>query len=136
MKYSAFAVLSALAFAAGAHGQEVPAEPVAGNSMTVGIDARTGKLRSLTDSEIQALSAKVETAASVSSNELPAAWKSMPKTAAEAEKTFRKLGNGMSVAQLPLTAMHSLTVHMDENGRPVIGEGEEGHVPATGEVSE
>lgn len=135
MKFSAFAVLSVLALSASAHGQEVPAEPVAGNSMTVGIDARTGKLRSLTDSEIQALSAQAEKT-TVSNSALPAAWRAMPKTGAEAEKTLRHLGNGMTVAELPLSALHSLTVSLDANGQPVIAEGEDHHVPGTQEVTE
>ena len=136
MKYSAFAMLSVLALAASAHGQEVPAEPVAGNSMTVGIDARTGKLRALTDTEINALSAKAEVNAAAERAALPAAWKAIPKTGAEAEKTLRVLPNGMSVAELPLSAMHSLTVQMDDNGKPVVGEGEDGHVHGSVEVSE
>lgn len=145
MKFSAFAVLSTLALAAGAHAQvsseaAPPAVAVAepGAAMTAGIDARTGKLRALSDAEIRALSAKAaaDAAAPRVRSATSSAWDRIPRTGAEAAKTVRILPNGMSVAELPLTAMHSMTVELDHNGQPTLHEGEPGHAHATVEVTE
>ena len=145
MKFSAFAVLSTLALAASAQGQvssavETPAGAAVdqGVAMTAGIDARTGKLRALTDAEIQALAAKAAADAAMPRmrTAAPSAWDRIPKTGAEAAKTLRVLPNGMSVAELPLSAMHSMTVELDPNGLPQLHAGEPGHAHATVEVTE
>ena len=66
-----------------------------------------------------------------------AAWAAMPQTAAEAEKTLRVLPNGLSVATLPLSAMHSMTAQIGADGKVVISESsDDGHAHATQEVSE
>lgn len=148
MKFSAFAVLPMLALAASAHGQATPqttpADPQAVDAsaaMTAGIDARTGKLRALTDAEVQALSAKAATGASAArartTTDTHPAWDRIPKTGAEAEKTLRMLPGGISVAELPLTAMHSMTVELDSSGKPRILEGDDTSAHhASQEVSE
>lgn len=113
--------------------------PAAGQAMVAGIDARTGKVRQLTDAEIAELSSKAqqENRLQVRST-ANAAWAAIPQTGAEAERTLRVLPNGLSVATLPLSAMHSMTAQLDAEGKVVISESDHdhGHGPAATEVSE
>ncbi|MGH8052857.1 MAG: post-PEP-CTERM-1 domain-containing protein [Stenotrophomonas sp.] len=85
--------------------------------MVAGIDAATGKLRTLTDAEIQALSNKANTMATSRSSATPnAAWAKMPQTEADAAKTFRRHANGMTSAELPVSSMSSLTAEIANDG--------------------
>ncbi|KRG76862.1 hypothetical protein ABB30_09180 [Stenotrophomonas ginsengisoli] len=132
-----FAV-SAVLCSAGAMAAEPAPEPAADQAMVAGIDARTGKLRQLSDAEVAELSSKAQQQSSVQARSTTnAAWAAMPQTAAEAEKTLRVLPNGLSVATLPLSAMHSMTAQIGADGKVVISESsDDGHAHATQEVSE
>ena len=99
------------------------------SGMVAGIDAKTGKLRKLTDVEIQALSDKANAmpSASRSAAGTNAAWARIPQTGADAAKTIRMQSNGLSTADLPLSAMNSLSIERNaagevqilENGAPL-----------------
>lgn len=132
-----FAV-SAVLCSAGAMAAEPAPEPAADQAMVVGIDARTGKLRQLSDAEVAELSNQAQQQSRLQVRSTTnAAWAAMPQTSAEAEKTLKVLPNGLSVATLPLSAMHSMTAQIGTDGKVVISESsDEGHVHATQEVSE
>ena len=133
-----FAV-SAVLCSAGALAAEPAPAPAADQSMVVGIDARTGKLRQLTDAEVAELSSKAAQSSGVQArSSVNAAWAAIPQTSAEAERTLKVLPNGLSVATLPLSAMHSMTAQLDAEGKVVISESDHdhGHGPAATEVSE
>ena len=101
------------------------------------IENRT-QLRRLTDTEIAQLSAKAQSeaaAAARSGQRANAAWAAIPLTGAEAEKTLRVLPNGMSVASLPLSAMHSMSAQLNADGTLLITESD-AHPVAAQEVSE
>ena len=99
------------------------------SGMVAGVDAKTGKLRKLTDTEIRALSDKANAmpSASRSAAGTNAAWARIPQTGSDAAKTIRMQSNGMSTADLPLSAMNSLSVERNaagevqilENGSPL-----------------
>ena len=138
MKFYALAVLGTALCSAGAWAQQPAPEPAAADAMMAGIDARTGKLRRLTDTEIAQLSAKAQSeaaAAARSGQRANAAWAAIPLTGAEAEKTLRVLPNGMSVASLPLSAMHSMSAQLNADGTLLITESD-AHPVAAQEVSE
>ena len=131
-----FAVSTVLSSAAALAAEPAP---VAGQSMVAGIDARTGKVRQLTDAEIAELSSKAQQESRLQLRSTAnAAWAAIPQTGAEAERTLRVLPNGLSVASLPLSAMHSMTAQLDAEGKVVISESDHdhGHGPAATEVSE
>ncbi|WP_313494217.1 hypothetical protein [Stenotrophomonas sp.] len=88
------------------------------SGMVAGIDAKTGKLRKLTDTEIRALSDKANAmpSASRSAAGANAAWARIPQTGTEAAKTIRLQSNGMSTADLPLSAMNSLSIERTATG--------------------
>lgn len=111
--------------------------PAGDQAMVAGIDARTGKLRQLSDAEVAELSSQAQrqSAAQARSSTHPA-LAAIPQTAAEAEKTLRILPNGLSVASLPLSAMHSMTAELGADGKLVISESEHGHAGGAQEVSE
>ena len=136
MKFYAFAVLSTALCSASAWAQQPAPEPAAADAMMAGIDARTGKLRRLTDAEIAQLSAMSQADAATSAVQRSrAAAAGIPLTGAEAEKTVRMLPNGISVASLPLSAMHSMSAQLNEDGALVITESD-AHPVAAQEVSE
>lgn len=131
-----FAVSTVLSSAAALAAEPAP---VAGQAMVAGIDARTGKVRQLTDAEIAELSSKAQQESRLQVRSTAnAAWAAIPQTGAEAERTLRVLPNGLSVATLPLSAMHSMTAQLDAEGKVVISESDHdhGHGPAATEVSE
>lgn len=131
-----FAV-SAVMGSASALASEPQANPPAGQAMVAGIDARTGKLRQLSDAEVAELSRQTQTQSSAQARGTTnAALAAMPQTTAEADKTYRVLSNGLSVASLPLSAMHSLTAQLDADGKLVINESDHGHGPGRQEVGE
>lgn len=119
-------LLSALALgiSATAYAAEPPASetPTAENGMVAGIDPATGKLRTLTDSEIRALTDKANEmtpaarSASAARTTTNAAWAKMPQNSAQATATIRSHANGMSSAELPLSAMNALTVERAADG--------------------
>ena len=132
-----FAV-SAVLCSAGALAAEPAVTQAADQSMVVGIDARTGKLRQLTDAEVAELSSKAAQSSGVQArSSVNAAWAAIPQTTAEADKTLKVLPNGLSVATLPVSAMHSVTAQIGADGKIVISESshdEHGH--SSQEVSE
>ena len=99
------------------------------SGMVAGIDAKTGKLRKLSDTEIRALSDKANAMPTTSRSAAGtnAAWARIPQTGADAAKTIRMQSNGMSTADLPLSAMNSLSIERNaagevqilENGAPL-----------------
>lgn len=116
---------SALALSVGfaAQASEPPAADNAAstqNDVVVGIDPTTGKLRQLSDAEIQSLSDKANSmsrSARAAGTEPNAAWARMPQNSAQAEQTIRTHANGMSSAELPISAMNSLSVERDADGK-------------------
>jgi len=137
MKRSVFAVVSTLVFSASAMAHEPAAAAPTGQAMVAGIDARTGKLRQLSDAEVAELSSKAVQQSSLRVRSTGnAAWAAMPQTAADADKTLRVLPNGLSVATLPVSAMHSMTAQMDAHGKVVISESGHDHAHGAQEVSE
>lgn len=129
---------SAVMCSASALASEPAANPPAGQAMVAGIDARTGKLRQLSDAEVAELSRQAQSQVQSSQRVRAenAAWAALPQTAAEAEKTLRVLPNGLSVASLPVSAMHSMTAQLDADGKLVISESDHGHGPGSQEVGE
>ncbi len=113
-------LLPALALAAASVMASEPpaAEQTADNGMVAGIDAKTGKLRKLSDSEIRALSDKANAmpAAARSSAGANAAWARIPQTGADASKTLRLQSNGMTTADLPLSSLNALSVQRAADG--------------------
>lgn len=109
-----------------AHAAEPPTTEAtattAESGMVAGIDPTTGKLRKLTDAEIRALSEKANAmpatarSAAGSSTATNAAWARMPQNSAQATATIRTHANGMSSAELPVSAMNSLTVERAADG--------------------
>jgi len=108
----------ALAVASVSASEHTPAGQAVDNSMVAGIDARTGKLRKLTDTEIRALSDKANTMAPASRSAAAgnAAWARIPQTGAEASKTLRLQANGMTTADLPLSSLNALSVERAADG--------------------
>ncbi|MGE8280611.1 MAG: post-PEP-CTERM-1 domain-containing protein [Stenotrophomonas sp.] len=113
-------LLPALVLAtASAMASEPPApEQTVDNGMVAGIDAKTGKLRKLTDSEIRALSDKANAMAPASRSAAGtnAAWARIPQTGTDASKTLRVQSNGMTTADLPLSSLNALTVERAADG--------------------
>ena len=137
MKRSALLVISAVMVSASALASEPAASPPSDQAMVAGIDARTGKLRQLSDAEVAELSRQAQQQGSVQSrSSVNAAWAAMPQTTAEADRTLRVLPNGLSVATLPVSAMHSVTAQLDANGKVVISESSHGSAHGAQEVSE
>lgn len=123
MKLARPALLSSLALVAclAAQASDAPSDtpqPAAPteSGMVGGINPRTGALRTLTDAEIRALSDKANTMTSSRSANQNAAWARMPQTAADASRTFRRHAHGTTSAQLPLSAMSTLTVKRAADG--------------------
>ncbi len=113
--------ISAIAYAAEPPASDAPTPP-AENGMVAGIDPTTGKLRTLTDSEIRALTDKANEmapaarSAAAARTTTNAAWAKIPQDSAQATATLRNHANGMSSAELPLSAMSSLTVERAADG--------------------
>lgn len=116
---SAAIVLSGLALGACFTAQasepqtSAPAEQSASNEVTVGIDAKTGKIRQLSASEIRALQVK---AAAMPTNRTLGTRANRVMTPADARKTMRKSATGMSM-RVPESAMSSMSVTQDTNGQ-------------------
>lgn len=139
MRFSAFVVLSSMALCAHAGGQNVdtqstPPAATGGNSaVVVGIDAKTGKLRQLSDAEIQQLSQAADKA-------MPARrgandpFSKMPRTEVEARATMRMNAKGMMTMQVPESAMSSLSATRAADGSISFSEDEGRVSPVVQEV--
>lgn len=136
MKRSALILISTVFFSSTALASEPMASPSTGQSMVAGIDARSGKLRQLSDAEVAELSRQAQSQGATRQRIANAAWAAIPQTGAEAERTLRVLPNGMSVATLPLSAMNAMTARIDEQGVLQISESDHEHAHAVQEVSE
>lgn len=134
-----FAVSAVMGSASALASEPAASPPTASASeqaMVAGIDARTGKLRQLSDAEVAELSRQAQVQSSQRVRSENAAWAALPQTTAEADRTLRVLPNGLSVATLPVSAMHSLTAQLDAEGKLVVSESGHGHGPGSQEVGE
>lgn len=134
-----FAVSAVMGSASALASEPAASPPTASASeqaMVAGIDARTGKLRQLSDAEVAELSRQAPVQSSQRVRSENAAWAALPQTTAEADRTLRVLPNGLSVATLPVSAMHSLTAQLDAEGKLVVSESGHGHGPGSQEVGE
>lgn len=95
----------------------VPAQ----SSLTAGMDAGTGMLRTLSDDEILALSVKANALTPANSAGL-GRHVSMPRTAATARKTMRRHANGVTTVDLPLSTLNLLTASIGRNGQLLVSE--------------
>lgn len=150
MRFFAFTVLSGMALCANAGGQTTDKEQSAlqasdsSSGLTVGIDSKTGKMRALTDSEIQELSTLTKTQAAAS-QQAPVSqakarvapvgsMKGQPATVQDAQATIRTDAKEGSTVLIPLSSMSSLTAVMDADGRLHLSEDGETHAPVSKEV--
>ena len=140
MRFSAFVVLSSMALCAHAGGQNVdphttPPTAAAGNSgVVVGIDAKTGKLRPLSDAEIQQLSQAADRAMPAARRGANDPFSKMPRTGVEARATMRMNAKGMMTMQVPESAMSSLSATRAADGSISFSEDEGRVSPVVQEV--
>ncbi|WP_305804640.1 hypothetical protein [Stenotrophomonas sp. YIM B06876] len=102
--------------------------------MSVGIDAKTGRLRPLTDAEILQLSQAADRAMPAARPGATDLFSRMPRTATDARATMHMDRKGMLTMQLPLSAMSSMTATQGADGSLRISEDEGVSVPAAQEV--
>ena len=140
MRFSAFVVLSSMALCAHAGGQNVdaqstpPAATAGDSGVVVGIDAKTGKLRQLSDAEIQQLSQAADRAMPAARRGANDPFSKMPRTEVEARATMRMNAKGMMTMQVPESAMSSITATRAADGSIQISEDEGLKAPAAQEV--
>ncbi len=101
----------ALASTAIAADKPVPAEePIYFHGVKVAIDPKTGKLRQPTPAEMRQLRLAVPKASGMSIG------KPMPKTMAEANRTYRRAPNGAVSLELPESSMSNVVAVQNADG--------------------
>ncbi|MGV8961349.1 MAG: post-PEP-CTERM-1 domain-containing protein [Stenotrophomonas sp.] len=125
-----------------AHAQGQAAEPqrtsppVVGSEsgVSVGIDAKTGRLRPLTDAEILQLSQAAERTMPAARPGATDLFSKMPRTEIDARATMHVDRKGMLTMQLPLSSLSSTTATQEADGSVRISEDEAMSAPAAQEV--
>lgn len=124
MKLTTLALLGGLCLAGSALANE-PAprqdQAVAGSSMKIGIDAKTGKRRALTAEESAALDAAAAPRTMARSRMAAPGLASPPATFAESAATGLSRG-GLTGYIAPLESFSSMTISRDADGKVIISE--------------